>query len=145
MRHAYAAVQACGTPAVGGCWFAFAHFHDTYGNVGRSAALLVFVPGLIGAFVGAPLFAREFETGTYRYAWTQGVGRTRWLPALLVPGAVGVAAVAAAFGWLITWYYQPLVASGIVQRLHEHVFPVTGVAAAGWALLGFSLGVAPEP
>ena len=36
-------------------------------------------PLVIGAFVGAPLVAREMESGTYRFAWTQGVGRTRLL------------------------------------------------------------------
>ena len=30
-------------------------------------------------FWGAPLLAREFETGTFRLAWTQSVTRTRWL------------------------------------------------------------------
>ncbi len=28
------------------------------------------IPVLIGAFAGAPVLARELETGTYRYAWT---------------------------------------------------------------------------
>ena len=96
---------------------------------------------MIGAFAGAPLLARELETGTFRFAWTQGVGRMRWLVALLVPGALGVAAIIAAFGALVSWYKQPLVDSGIPQRLHASVFPVTGVAVAGWALAGFALGV----
>ena len=39
--------------------------------------LLLVVPALIGMFWGAPLIAREFETGTYGLAWTQGVTRTR--------------------------------------------------------------------
>ena len=33
---------------------------------------------MIGIFWGAPLVARELETGTYRLVWTQGVTR-RWL------------------------------------------------------------------
>jgi hypothetical protein len=141
MRHAYAAVQECGTSTAANCRFAFGNFHDTYGNAGPVGALMVFVPGLIGAFIGAPLLARELETGTYRYAWTQGVGRLRWLLALIIPGALGAAAVAGAFGLLISWYNQPLVATGIVQRLHETVFPVTGVAIAAWTLLAYGLGV----
>src|ERR1700722_9695140 len=36
-------------------------------------------PLVIGAFVGAPLVAREVELGTHRFAWTQGGGRTRAL------------------------------------------------------------------
>ncbi len=42
------------------------------------------MPALIGAFIGAPVLAREFETGTFRYAWTQGFGRWRWTLAKLV-------------------------------------------------------------
>ncbi len=36
------------------------------------------------AFIGAPVLARELETGTFRYAWTQGFGRVRWTLAKLV-------------------------------------------------------------
>ena len=44
---------------------------------------LQLLPALIGAFAGAPILAREMETGTFRYAWTQGFGRTRWIIAKL--------------------------------------------------------------
>src|SRR5262245_11880941 len=37
------------------------------------------VPALIGAFWGAPLVARELETGTHRLVWNQSVPRRRWL------------------------------------------------------------------
>ena len=116
-------------------------FHDSYGQTGFIGVVLMFLPGLVGAFVGAPILARELETGTFRYAWTQGVGRMRWATAILVSGAVGVAVVMAAFGELITWHNQPLLASGDTPRLHTTVFPETGIAAAGWALAGFALGV----
>jgi hypothetical protein len=141
MRHDYAAVRECTPAASAACGFAFSRFRDTYGNIGPIGGMLVFVPGLIGAFAGAPLLAREFETGTYRYAWTQGVGRTRWATALLIPGAAAVITVLAGLGALYTWYYQPLIASGVVQRLHPSIFPVTGIVGAGWATLGFSIGV----
>ena len=36
-------------------------------------------PALIGIFWGAPLIARELETGTYRLAWNQSVTRARWI------------------------------------------------------------------
>ena len=142
MRHAYASLRACRPASSSACGFAFSQFQQTYGDVGPVGGLLVFVPGLLGMFVGAPLVAREFETGSFRYAWTQGVGRTRWLTALLVPGILGVTVVAAAFGALVDWYYQPLVDSGLQRRLTDGVFPITGIAVVGWALLAFSLGLA---
>jgi hypothetical protein len=45
------------------------------------------VPVLAGVFTGGPLLARELETGTFRFAWTQGCGRLRLVLAKLVlPG-----------------------------------------------------------
>jgi hypothetical protein len=35
--------------------------------------VLLVLPAFIGAFCGAPLVARELETGTFRLVWTQGV------------------------------------------------------------------------
>ncbi len=140
MRSAYAVLQACTPPSSAQCNFAFVTFHDAYGDAGFAGAIFVWVPGLIGAFAGAPLLARELETGTFRFAWTQGVGRMRWLVALLVPGALGVVAVTAAFGGLITWFKQPLIDSGIEQRLHGSIFPTTGIAVAGWGLAAFAIG-----
>jgi ABC-type transport system involved in multi-copper enzyme maturation permease subunit len=61
-------------------------------------ALVVF-PALAGAFIGAPLVAREVEQGTHRLVWTQGLTRVRWfvtkvvlvlLPLLTVAGLVGM-------------------------------------------------------
>ena len=65
----------------------------------------------------------------------------RWATAIFLSGALGVAAAMAAFGALITWHNQPLLDSGDTPRLHTTIFPETGIAAAGWALVGFALGV----
>jgi hypothetical protein len=141
MRSAYAGYTSCRPTESARCNLAWQTFRTGYGQVGILGAVLLFLPGLIGTFAGAPVFAREMETGTYRYAWTQGVGRTRWAIAAVVPGAVGVALFTAAFGAVLSWHNAPLAATGINPRLHATVFPVTGLAGAGWALLGFALGV----
>lgn len=66
---------------------------------------LVVLPALLGAFVGAPLVAREVEAGTHRFAWTQGITRGRWL-AWMASGAIalgvltGAAYAAIAAPWL---------------------------------------------
>jgi hypothetical protein len=52
------------------------------------------VPVIIGVFAGAPLLAREYTAGTVRFAWTQGIGRTRWAVATLGLLASAVTAVA---------------------------------------------------
>jgi hypothetical protein len=104
------------------------------------------VPALIGAFVGAPLLARELETGTFRYAWTQGFGRWRWTLAKLVPLAVVVAAAAEALTVLFSWYYRPYFAAGnSALYLPEtsplaNLFVLHGVAFAAWTLTAFAIG-----
>ena len=62
------------------------------GEPGPGGVFLQVVPVLIGAFAGAPVLARELETGTFRFAWTQGFGRWRWALAKLVLLAVVLAA-----------------------------------------------------
>ena len=141
MREAYATVQACTPQASARCGFAFRQFRETYADTGALAALLVWIPAVIGAFAGAPMVARELESGTFRFAWTQGAGRTRWMLGLTVVGALGVVSLALAFGVLVSWYQQPLFSAGIEQRLHPSLFPVTGLAVVGWALAAFALGV----
>ena len=141
MRTAYDAAHTCAPQRSAACEFAWDTFQSSYGTIGFFGGVLVFIPGVLGAFVGAPLLARELETGTFRYAWTQGAGRMRWLLSLLVPGAVGIAAVTAAYGALIAWFEQPLIGAGDTERLAPTVFSITGVAVVGWALLAFSVGV----
>ena len=66
-------------------------------------SLLLLAPALIGIFWGAPLVARELETGTYRLGWSQSITRFRWLAVKL--GLVGLASVAVAglFSLMVTW------------------------------------------
>src|SRR5689334_3151653 len=56
-------------------------------------AVLALAPALLGVFWGAPLVARELESGTYRLDWNQSATRGRWLATKLV---VTVAATAVA-------------------------------------------------
>jgi hypothetical protein len=107
-----------------------------------TAALFQVFPALIGAFVGAPVLARELETGTFRYTWTQGFGRERWAAAKLALIAVAVTVVAGAFGFLFSWCYEPII--GVPQGLSPLMsitFDLRGVAFAAWALVAFAIGV----
>jgi hypothetical protein len=143
IRQAYAAVTAC-HPASSAVCQELANNFNTSGYVfqaGIVAALLQVAAALIGAFAGAPVLARELETGTFRYAWTQGFGRARWATAKLVLLAVAVAAVAAAFSVMFSWYYQPFFAAGDQSPLGSTVFDLRGVAFAAWTLAAFSIGV----
>ena len=106
LHHAYAAAIACHPANSAACTATVAHFNGI-GNFLTNGLLFLVVPPLIGAFVGAPLLAREFEAGTFRYAWSQGFGRWRWTLAKLVALGVVVAVASGTLSVLASWYYRP--------------------------------------
>ncbi len=138
LHHAWAAATACHPASSGACLTLISNINGPAAEL--IPALLKAVPALIGAFVGAPVLARELETGTFRYAWTQGFGRWRWTLAKLLPLAVTVAAAAGAFSVLFSWYYQPFFANGWQIPLGPLVFDLRGVAFAAWTLAAFAIG-----
>jgi hypothetical protein len=118
----------------------------TYGFL-SNGFILQGVPVLIGAFAGAPVLARELETGTFRYAWTQGFGRWRWTLAKLVPLAVMLAAAAWLFSLVLDWYYQPYLAEGNqalgltgYTPFFPGLFDLRGLGFAAWTLVAFAIG-----
>jgi hypothetical protein len=115
-----------------------------FDNISKPAgvsALLLAVPVLLGVFAGAPLLARELETGTFRFAWTQGCGRLRWALAQLALPAIALTAAAGAFTALFSWYVRPFTALGIGQGVMQPAdFPLHGVAFAAWTLAAFAIG-----
>ncbi len=148
-NNAYATVTACHPAAALKCQQLAQTFSRNYwggnGSVLQSggaqtvSSLLFAVPVLIGAFVGAPLLAREFESGTFRFAWTQGAGRTRWTVSTLVLPAVLLIAATGAFTTLFYWYFRPFLADGQVSEMLPLAFALLGVAFAAWTLFAFAL------
>jgi len=101
---------------------------------------LSLMPGLFGAFIGAPLVARELETGTLRLAWTQSVTRGRWLRTRsLVAGLIVVVGVALMTAGLTYWRW-PL--DQVDGRVEVNAYDVQGVIPVAYAILAFSLGLA---
>jgi len=136
VHHAYA--TACHPAGSLACAL---NFTGRYGITAIFVSIfLQAAPALIGAFVGAPVLARELETGTFRYAWTQGFGRWRWALAKLVLLAVAVAAAAGAFSALYSWYDQPFFAAGYAIPFSTRVFDLGEVAFAAWTLAAFAIG-----
>jgi hypothetical protein len=101
------------------------------------------VPVIIGVFLGAPLLAREYTAGTVRFAWTQGIGRTRWAAATLGLLGAAVAAGAGLLGLLTQWSVQPIAAQTTreADRWEPGFFDSTVLTAATAALLAFAIGV----
>ena len=152
LHHAYAAAIACRPAGSVACGELIDNLTGDNGFLADGLVLQA-VPALIGAFVGAPVLARELETGTIRYAWTQGFGRWRWALAKLVLVAVVVAAAAGAISVMFSWYYQPYFSGGS-QALYSKespigasspfapgLFDLRGVSFAAWTLAAFAIGV----
>jgi hypothetical protein len=100
------------------------------------------VPPLIGMFVGAPLLAREFETGTIRFAWTQGAGRHRLVASKMVLLAAIVCTATVALGAVFSWWYDLFdFADARGGRWAAQSFDLGAGSLAGWSLFGFALGV----
>jgi hypothetical protein len=126
---------------------AFLSFYGTTsGPVGASGLnaqtvpfMLLAVPVLLGAFAGAPVLARELESGTFRFAWTQGAGRLRLAAARLIPLAAALTAAAYGLSALFSWYFTPFLRFGNTGGYPIQVFGNLGVDFAAWALLSFTL------
>src|ERR1700729_4365397 len=145
LHHAYAAAAACHPSSSNARQNLIAAFQSPNGIL-KGGFVLQPLPALIGAFVGAPMLAREIETGTFRYAWTQGFGRRRWTLAKLVLVGGAVAAPAGPFSVLVSWYYQPSLATGngtvfsSPTPLSPGLFDLRGIAFPAWTLAAFAMG-----
>jgi len=143
LRHVYDMGDISGCAAHGGC----AHpTVSTFGGHERilSALLgpaLLIVPLLIGMFWGAPLLARELETGSYRLVWTQSITRTRWLVVKVAIVGLVALAVAGLASWLVSWWYAPLDKLNM-NRFDPSVFTERGIVAIGYAGFAFAVGLA---
>jgi len=114
-------------------------------------AVVILAPAVIGLFWGAPLIAREFETGTFRLAWTQSVTRGRWLASKLALPGLAAIAVTEGLSLMYGWWAAPIgqaarLATGTTFPLGMGpfglpAFDAHGVVPIGYAVFGFALGV----
>ncbi|MFD4797915.1 ABC transporter permease [Streptomyces anulatus] len=109
----------------------------------EGGTVLLLLAGLIGVFVAGPLIARELESGTFRPAWTQSVSPAHWLAArLAVPAAlavIGLTALIAVYRWGL-WAFRGYPHSYLTRPYDSGIFPGTGPAVLGYALLAVAVG-----
>jgi hypothetical protein len=142
IRGGYASVSSCSLQVSHisqTCQIALTLFGSYHVDGEATAAAMLAVPMLAGVFAGAPILARELDSGTFRFAWTQGAGRTRLTVARLVLPAVTLTAAAAAVSQLFGWFYYPFFATGD-GMLSPQLFELTGIAFAAWTLAAFAIG-----
>jgi hypothetical protein len=103
------------------------------------------LPGLVGLFLGAPLVAREFETGAFRFSLTQGLSVRRQLALKLLFLGAAVVVASALLGALSMWDMAPhehIARSGYAELSYWSpvYFNSTVLMLPAWAFLDFSLG-----
>jgi hypothetical protein len=109
-------------------------------------ALLAVAPAVIGIFWGAPLVAREIETGTYRLAWNQSVTRWRWLAAKLGYSVLATAMAVGILTTAITWWAHPIDGAignqrgSLASRMTPISFAMRGIVPVGYAVFALLLG-----
>lgn len=104
---------------------------------------LLGTPVVLAVFGGVRWLTREYETGSFRYTWTLGVSRIRWLAGTLLPVLAVVTAGAAACGLAYDRWFpagQWLVNSsspGVPWEWDE--FPLTPLTFIAFMLAGFGI------
>ena len=137
----YAVVRACRPSASPACQGLSNYFNSTDWHLGNYLQVAVLAaPVLLAMFAGPPVVARELETRTYRYAWTQGIGRVRWTVAKLALLGSMLTLLAFAISQLLTWFFAPFMTTQQLTDLTPTVFDTSGVSYAAWTLTAFCLG-----
>jgi hypothetical protein len=133
-------LSACVPPAARtGCDIIVPHFQSQFARLLTATRVVAALPVLAGVFVGAPLVARELELGTYRFAWTQGVSRRRWLLSKTALLAAGIVVAAAAVSLVVMWWRSPF--DTLEGRIGPSGFDLEGIVVPAYALFALALGV----
>lgn len=141
VHHHFSALMACRPLSSQACEALNRSFNTDW-TLGNTLNIFVnLAPALIGAFTGPVVMARELEAGTFKFAWTQGIGRVRWTIAKLALLGVVVAVVTWAFSQLFSWFFAPfLQQQGTLTVFSAGVFDTRGVVFAAWCLAAFAIG-----
>ena len=131
---------SCLPPAArSGCEIVVGRFEGQYASLADTARYLIVLPALAALFVGVPLLTRELEHGTYRFAWVQGITRTRWL--LVKFALLGLAAVAAGavLSLAVSWWRRPFDELG--GRMNPAGFDIQGLVVPAYMLAALAVGI----
>ena len=96
----------------------------------------------VGLFAGVPWVAREFESGAFRYTWTQNVTPWRWLFGTFGTLVLLAEAAAALCSLAAHWWYQVAQwTGGIHDAWSIESFELTPLSILCWTLLAMGLAL----
>src|SRR5215471_2778410 len=117
------------------------HLFDGYGAIIDTVHLTLLVPLALGAFVAAPVIAREVDQNTHALVWTQSVTRRRWLVSKVAVVVAGSVLLTAAVTALVTWWSgTPNSLGG--DRFHGAQFDTQNLVPVAFTLFAVGLGLA---
>jgi ABC-2 type transport system ATP-binding protein len=101
------------------------------------------LPVLAGLFAGVPWVAREFESGAFRFTWTQGTAPRHWLLGTFGPLVLLAAVSAAIYGAAAYWWYQlaQWQDGTSIWSWRWSSFELTPLSIAGWTVLTMALAL----
>jgi hypothetical protein len=129
-----------GSSCAGLAWVLFIRTSSTPNVI--AVAVLV-LPVLVGLFAGVPWVAREFESGAFRFTWTQGTSPRRWLLGTFGPLVLLAAVTAAIYGAAAYWWYQMAQWQDgtSIWSWRWSSFELTPLSLAGWTVLSMALAL----
>lgn len=124
------------------CAAAVARAEQSYPLFTQVLPFLTLLPAVVGAFWGAPLVAREYDSGTVKLAWTQSVSRRTWTLGRMAVLGVIVAICGSAVGGAVSFWISVFDGYGAFDGSGE-VYPfsqIRGWGPLGWWLFAFAVG-----
>jgi hypothetical protein len=141
--------QQCGNAVCPDNSTQYAALHGPFGLLQISTYLTItvlFMPLLIGAFLGVPVLAREHEQRTLLLAWSQDITPQRWLWTKLALLAGLTAALTAAVAAASDHLAHVLSIAADQSLFSDSAFEITGMLpltlSVVWLVVGVALGAA---
>jgi hypothetical protein len=134
-------------PTTGGSWCmssaAWASFSSPSQTPNVIAVAVLALPVLAGLFAGVPWVAREFESGAFRFTWTQGTSPRHWLLGTFGPLVLLAAVSAAIYGAAAYWWYQVAQWQNgtSIWPWRWSSFELTPLSIASWTVLAMALAL----
>ena len=131
----------------GGSWCVASAAWASFSNPSQApdiiAAAVLALPALAGLFAGVPWVAREFESGAFRFTWTQGTSPRQWLLGTFGPLVLLSAVSAAICGAAAYWWYQIAQWQNgtSIWSWRWSSFELTPLSVAGWTVLAMALAL----